>query len=323
MNEHSISPCESRLIVGKLVQHPFLIESLKKLHISRLPNPSQERYNLSAINSIWLLLFLPQLKETAFRLFALQITVKDLQILQELNEAFEGLSKVEKLALSMDFVSQKKDKCTWWGLSTEASKIWLGGINKKSEAVYRLLSVTSHYLKSFDLFDSSGFEEESLSSPHLSCLSSLHRSFESLEHLRLLYIDCTRDLRSYPNFTSFKRLKTFTCDMVCLLPFYHLPQILLPTLPTSLEVLSLPYYINDGDFSLSEQKEDQLLDQVLRSILLPNLKEVHVPLEHVNRRGVFIICRKGLGQTQKRFGETREIQGRKSEITKNATRRDR
>lgn len=267
----------------KIICHPFLVNSLKKLYVARSEAEGFTYCNLSAINSIWLLLFCPQVKEAALCFLT---TIRDLELLRELSESFQGLSKVEKLALEINFIARDTDRKTWWSHSGESSLGYLGG-NRKTEALYRMLSVTKG-LQALEIHNgnagrSSNPGDDTL--PTLSCLSSLHRSFDTMRHLRLIRIGCNRDPISYPDFLCFKSLSLLSIDFSVVTALHFLlPSILLPS---SLETVCSTFYEQPLEDSSANARlaQDEILADVIKIRSLPRLNQVVVPLQHINLDG--------------------------------------
>lgn len=167
---------------GKSVPLPLFTNSLERMFIEM----GGELANcLSARNIVWIMTFCPTLRQAAFG-FCVSST-KDFNFFPEFKSSSKGLSNVTQLALRIRFVFQKSNSKTWWGLSTEQSKEWLGG-NKKTESIWNLLQTTKE-LSSLELVfqdeDRNPGDELDL---HSSCLSALHQSFNTLKHIRMMNI---------------------------------------------------------------------------------------------------------------------------------------
>lgn len=270
-------------INGKLVQHQFLINSLKKLYVLRSNAPSHNRYDLSAINSIWLLLFLPHLKEAAL---GVSITTEDLKLLSELNEAFTGLSNVEKLALDLRFDWVEEDRRTWWGVAGESSQI-LSGENKKTEVVHRMLSVLNpRVFQCLELFNNLGdVSQRRGDETHLtsSCFLRLDKSFRLVKHLRLIGFGCGRNSSPSNCFLCLESLRILSLDYYALFTFVHFKRQLL--LPTNIEIICLPFYSPRKIEENTTSHEEKLLADFLESNALPNLKEVIIPSNRIGGDG--------------------------------------
>lgn len=251
--------------------YPFPIRTLKKLYVGIGMDRS---LNLTFKKAIWVLLFCPCLSETAL---ALDLSMNDFRSMLEFRETIAGRSSVKKLALRIQFVFEDSDRKTWWGLPSEASHNSEGGMgNKKTEAVSLLLMVTNQ-LQCFELFVN---VQRSRPGDHslvwCNCLSSLSRSFNSLQHLRLFGVPFNGETTPSNCYSNFKTVKLFTLNregMVGLQAFNNLG------LPSSLETIYSPW---DMDFT-----EGSVLCSIIDSRLssLPNLKELVIPKDAITHDG--------------------------------------
>lgn len=267
-------PAIETLIIGSSIyidglcfeRHAFFTNSLKKLYIGARKD---DRNNLSARNGIWLLLFVPWLSEAAL---GLDYPTEDLQFLSEYGDTVEGLSRVCKLSLNINFIWEASKPKTWWGLEGSSHRYSAQG-NQKTFAVSQLLRcVNTSQLVSLEIFgnyDARREGDKTLLSAE--CLTVLHHSFNSLLHLRLFGCVLRPDRPQSACLSNFKAMKMLTLDGHILRGIHtYCPKLVVPS---SLEVIWLPCY-GDEEFSA----EDHLLQLIKsRGSSLPKLREVAVP----------------------------------------------
>lgn len=207
---------------------------------------------------------------------SLDISVQDYAFLIEFAEVFGGLSNVKKLALGFRYTFNTSDKRTWWGLPSEEAKNPKGG-NQKTAAIYYLLQVTSKLTALEVMCTTSHSRPGDDTRVWSACLWSLDRSFGSLKHLRYFGIayDPSKPSETTADLSVFKALRVLTLDHNPLLTLTHYPQ----ALPSSLEIIYLPFYSIDASSSYRDFEEETLLAGILESRSLPKLKEVAVPSE--------------------------------------------
>lgn len=252
---------------GKSVPLPFLSHSLKRLYISKFERGTI-RAPLTAKNVAWLLLFCQNLFEAAFG--GLEFSVQDCRFLLDHSQAYEGLSKIKRLALSIEFVFDQSKMSTWWGLGLTSS----GRDLSKNNAVIHLLRMTDQ-LTSLEVFFNDAArnprDETYLSS---NFTSSLHSSFSSLKHLRLGGIQCDPDNPSSTDYSKFTALTIMTLDH---LVFQNLLNSSVK-LPTTLTTFILPFYcFFPEDRSFDHFKEDTNLAVILRTRDLPDFLQIVLP----------------------------------------------
>lgn len=245
----------------------FLSNSLKKLYINSQP---QAKDNLSVRNGLWLLLFVPSLQELAI---SIDFSIIDFRFLLEFGDTIEGLSRVSKLALHINFIWEASKSRTWWGLQEDAYRDSAQG-NQKTFAVSQLLRcVNTNQLISLEISgngeDTREGDETFLSAE---CLTVLHHSFDSLFHLRLFGLAIAREGRpSSICLSNFKNVKMLTLDGSTLFGVHAGGQE--TAFPSSLEVI---WTTDNADEEFSA--EDHLLQFVKsRGSSLPKLREMIVP----------------------------------------------
>lgn len=266
-------------IDGKLTQHTFLTSSLRKLYIPRVNSKMFTRLNLSSMNVIWLLIFIPHLKEAAL---GVSVTLECLKVLSELSETFTGLSKVEKLALDIGFDFVEADRRTWWGVAGDPSESLLGE-SKKTESVHRMLSVLNASMVqclelSKNLRDSYQRRGD-FTYLTSSCFLSLKRPFRSVKHLRLFGFGSGRNSPISNDLSYLENLRILALDYYALFTLLHSSHQLL--LPTSIEILCLPFYSGRTTTTITAPDEEKVLADLIESNALHNLKEVVIPSNRI------------------------------------------
>lgn len=253
---------------------PFLANTLKTLYMIA-GDRSDEALPLSARNGVWLLLFLPHLREAAL---GISISYReDCKYLRDHSSVWEGLSNVKELSLDFRYDYDENDSKTWWSLPRDLSQTVIG--NRKTEAVMQILSITKE-LVSLEIFN-----EERVPNPgdesrtRTDCLTVLGKSFETLKNLRIfgLLYDPVTDTPA--NLSNFKILKSMTVELNGL---YLLAQTPKEFLPSSLEVLTLhSHVIIPKHVPVDQFHEEIFLGDAIfikRRHLFPKLKEIRVPL---------------------------------------------
>lgn len=169
----------------------FLSDTLKNLYIGSLCE-DQVSVTLSGRNVIFLLVFSPHLRRCCL---TFTFSIEDFQYLREYRDTFRGLSAVKQLSLEWTFISNSRDRRTFWDFpGEEEGRAWIGG-TRQTEAASLLLEVTAN-LQAFELTsrqmelkqdkrDKHHSIVGSYSNLHISCLMGLNKSFKTLKHLRL------------------------------------------------------------------------------------------------------------------------------------------
>lgn len=247
------------------------------------------------------MIFCERIEEAALA-FCVSAT-SDFKFLAEFNEAYKGKSNVKRLAIKPRFVADDSPK-TWWGLDSEFRRSWKGG-NKKSEAIYNFLQVTSG-LTALELYsDREVCNHRDDTNLFTGCLKGLESSFDTLSHLRLVGVGLDPhenhsnhqhhnplthedEHDNHPpttDFSSFKNLRILSCDLNSIEPLTQQPQI---PLPNSLEILQLLFYFNISDRPISENllEETYLVPLIKsRSLQKQNLHQVVVPSSLIDANG--------------------------------------
>lgn len=257
----------------ELAIQPFLVNSLKKLYISPL-GAHMSHQVLSAINCLWLLIFCPHLEEAAL---LLEFRIENYLFLERLDGSMRGLSKIKKLALRFWFAFDTKNDNTCWQNTGDSS----GMMHSKVKSVYHLIGTTSRLL-SLELtnLDRAGqLPSERINS---SCLSNLDKSWASLRHLRLFGFDTGFPYYETSKLASFKVLRVLSIDIEPLIGFSADPSS--APLPSSIEILSVPYYLMLAAYPV-EFTEETLLIKILQSNTCACLKEVILPSKEIGEDG--------------------------------------
>lgn len=176
---------QARGLNGKMAPLPFLSTSLKKLCIPNFDldkkTPDSPGKDLSGTALTWLLRSCQSLEEVCVPVL---ISTADFDLLSELSDALQGISKVKKLALQIIYASHSTDRRTWWGTPRELAQSWNGG-SKKTQALILLLKITKGLTALEASYYSETSNREDQTSSYSSCISTLRRSFDTLKHLRL------------------------------------------------------------------------------------------------------------------------------------------
>lgn len=159
-------------VFGKRLKFSPMLLSVKRIEIN-----SVFRYDegILARNAVWILAFCPNLRQA---IFALLITIEDSKFLAEYEETFQGLSNVQDLAIRINYLFDKTNRRTWWGLPSETKQSWKKG-SRKSDSIFHFLQVTNK-LQSFEMWSSRSVDrKEDETAIHEDCLDGLHNSFET------------------------------------------------------------------------------------------------------------------------------------------------
>lgn len=253
----------SLLFSFRQMPHRFLFTSLKKLLVGL---GVMHRWNLSARNVVWILLFCQSLLEVSLGLF---ISTIDYRFLVDHGLEVAGQSDVKKLALRIHFESDDSSRKLWWGSSEGTG----GNENRKTKTISRLLNLTKD-LQCLELFANVSYSDGPRNQTPLlylssNCLASLHRSFESLQHLRLLGISSDQGRPLPTLYSNFRNLRVLTIGINFLLDFVQDTRSILPP---NVEILYLPCY---ADVTFEEALLASFLES--RHSSMTKLKEVIVP----------------------------------------------
>lgn len=120
----------------RLVPLSFLSRSLKKLYVG-IWHQHNSLKGFSARNVVWILCFIPSLRQATIGFF---MNHQDALFLSDHVEAFNAVSNVRELALRVLFILEQRKKKPWWG--TEGQAKGKGG-NKETLAVGNLLKVSN------------------------------------------------------------------------------------------------------------------------------------------------------------------------------------
>lgn len=263
---------------GSLSPLPFLTQSLKKLFVEK-PQQSFIGFAISATNVICLMCFCENLRQLSIG-FVVTFP-KDYRFLSEFYESFAGVSKVREIAILPEFIQDPKMVGDWWARPTGNEEKWKGN-NKKSEALFYLLSATSQ-LYSFELAgnDLDGDRDSII----LSCTRGLQRSFTTLTHFGLFGLNHLFDTPSTSkDLLVFKNSSHFTLDLKILNRlFVRRKENFFPGLQT----VALAFYFPLDHNALHERfLEDRFLaDLISESVLFSSVKELIVPNEPLNHDG--------------------------------------
>lgn len=250
---------------------------LKRLAI---PIWGDDKSNLRAPNVVWILVFCPQLFEVDLGVY---IDPADADFLLENSPSLSGISNVKHLSLAIRFIiSGSSDKRNWLGSVKEGGK----SCNKMTRSIMNLLNLTKGLI-TLDLIQTPSGTR--LAPPHnlkafASCLSSLHRSFSTLQTLRTIGIGPEGDKSFDTDYSVFKILKYLYVDQASLFWLWFHRNI---RLPLSLEVVVLPFYalglFDSVPLDISVDEENYLA-KFLKTRSLPMLREVIVPTQLINMK---------------------------------------
>lgn len=268
---------ESDTFIPRSLELPCLSKSLTKLFI---PFVESSTSRLNAKNVVWLLVF-TSIQEGSL---GFELSINDYKYLSEYAQSFSNLSKVKKLALRFQFVSEKSDRRTRWKSLMEMEST--GGYNnQKTEAIALLLSVVDR-LSCLEVSLVRAQEEPNPHDDTELILSYLYgsRFLSSLRHLRLLDLELpTTDLDvslSLIAFPKFNCLETLALDRDSLFHFTRS----ITKLPFCLKRIIIHYYQPSKEPEESFE-EDGFLIQIIESHSLDQLEEVIVPSGLVGPRG--------------------------------------
>lgn len=211
--------------------------SLKRVYIC----DDRNQRDLETRNVAWMLIFCESLEEAAL---SCVLSIEDSKYLEEFHTFFKDLSNVKDLAICIQPLKREerasgwdneKMRRSWFDMKIEDYdySAWARG-NKRTEAVYRLLSVTKE-LRSLELSWGStlSHESESLNGVLAESLSSLESSFKTLKVLRLIgvHFPIQRPRGSTFNLSLFESLQVIEFDpaplwAICLNDYRVLPKSL-------------------------------------------------------------------------------------------------
>lgn len=195
-------------------------------------------------------------------------------------ETFQGLSNVQDLAIRLNYLFDKTNRRTWWGLASETKQSWKKG-SRKSDSIFHFLQVTNK-LQSFEMWSSRSVDrKEDQTAIHEDCLDGLHRSFDTLKHLRVFGPQARLPDVSPSDLSRFEACKILSIEHWCLFNYSPFPR---RQFPPGLETICIEYYdfpdsLEKLDSYLNEEKE---LVHLLATRSFPNLKQVGVPSRLIN-----------------------------------------
>lgn len=251
----------------------FLTSSLKKICIQSKVDDLNEGSYLSARNVIWILVFCESIERASL---GFSLTISDVKYLSEFCETFQGLSRVDQLALSIHF-GWDNDSETWWGLDSEEED----AEDRKASALSLLLSVTNelHSLEVHTYNDRDAIRDGDHSRLLPSFLDILYRSYHSLKYLSLFGVIPQLEFWTMPNLERFEGSTNLMVDangLLMMAVFNDLP------FPPNLSVISMLVYSHSPvGMPHLQWPEDDWLAKLLKNKTLTSLKEVVVSKEHL------------------------------------------
>lgn len=281
----------------RLSSLPFLTTTLKRLYLPANLFKGSSTCP-SATNAVWILTFCRGLKSC---FIGFTISVKDFFFLREYSDALKGLSKVEDLAFQFTLVYDPNDESNNEMQKEDESNECVGG-DKKSDTLYRLLSITNR-LRSLEISEVPPAERDFLGeinyqrTPCTGCFQALVDSYETLESLRYFRLEHDSKNPTSTDFTPFKRLKHFSTDFKFGIFSSQAHSFL--KLPSNLENFWVVYLQNYRTNLLEMEEETKAWFQMLEMRSWPSLKEIFIcfqPGSVLDHRSLWSSTRLRLGK---------------------------